>query len=257
MAFVGGTLYALLAGGGCSHGNPGSPNGIASVNASTGQWTLIADLSSFVRTNPTLYESAGDLEPDGDFYSMIALGDGLVVVEANHGQIISLSPGAGINQVLDVSAAEGHIVPTAIAEFHGSFYVGNLNRFPINPQGSRIMTISKGGYDYDFAPGFNNIGHGYRIVNSKAGFTTVVAVDFGPDGLLYALELSAAPGYPTPGVGKVVRVNRLGAVEDVITGLSLPTGMTFGPDGRLYVANLGAAPPGDGQILRFDVPPSM
>jgi hypothetical protein len=43
-------------------------------------------------------------------------------------------------------------------------------------------------------------------VNSKAGFTTVVAVDFGPDGLLYALELSDAAGFPGLGQGKVVRV---------------------------------------------------
>lgn len=35
-------------------------------------------------------------------------------------------------------------------------------------------------------PGFDDDDHEYHIVNSKAGFTTVVAVDFGPDGLLYA-----------------------------------------------------------------------
>jgi len=85
-------------------------------------------------------------------------------------------------------------------------------------------------------------------------------VDFGPDGLLYALELSAAEGFPTPGAGKVVRVKRTGAIETVITGLAVPTGMTFGPDNRLYVSNLGAvpaggAPPGSGQVLRFDIAP--
>jgi sugar lactone lactonase YvrE len=57
---------------------------------------------------------------------------------------------------------------------------------------------------------------------------------WGPDGLLYLLELSDAEGFPTPGDGKVVRV-RNGVAEDVITGLSVPTGITFGPDGALYV----------------------
>ena len=33
IAFVGDTLYALLAGGGCSHGHPDSPNGVLKVNA--------------------------------------------------------------------------------------------------------------------------------------------------------------------------------------------------------------------------------
>jgi hypothetical protein len=90
-----------------------------------------------------------------------------------------------------------------------------------------------------------------RLSGSRAGFTTVVAVDFGPDGLLYALELSAATGFPTPGDGKVVRLNRAGDIEDVATGLSVPTGMTFGPDGYLYVSNFGAAP--TGQVLRISV----
>jgi hypothetical protein len=86
----------------------------------------------------------------------------------------------------------------------------------------------------------------------------VVAVDFGPkDGLLYVLELSDAAGYPTPGDGKVVRVLRNGQIEEVITGLAVPTGMTFGPGGKLYISNLGAAPGDAGQILRFDITPGL
>jgi hypothetical protein len=95
-----------------------------------------------------------------------------------------------------------------------------------------------------------------NALDSKAGFTTVVAVDFGPvDGLLYVLELSDGAGFPTPGLGKVVRVLHSGAIEDVVTNLSVPAGMIFGPDHRLYVSNWGAAPAGAGQILRFDIAP--
>ena len=122
------------------------------------------------------------------------------------------------------------------------------------------MTVSRDDDDnYDTAPGFET--RGPQIVNSKAGFTTVVAVDFGPDGLLYALELSDGPGFPTAGLGKVVRVTSSGEIEDIITGLAVPAGMTFGPDGRLYVSNFGAIPAGtplglnSGQILRYDIVP--
>jgi hypothetical protein len=52
-------------------------------------------------------------------------------------------------------------------------------------------------------------------------------------------------------------VKTSGEVEEVVTGLAVPTGMTFGPDGGLYISNLGAAPPGAGQILRFDIAPGF
>jgi hypothetical protein len=41
-----------------------------------------------------------------------------------------------------------------------------------------------------------------------------------------------AAGHPTPGDGKVVRVLRNGQIEEVITGLAVPTGLTFGPEGK-------------------------
>jgi hypothetical protein len=258
VAFLGDTLYALVAGGGCSHGNINHPNGIAQVNPSNGQWSLIANLSKFIKANPTKFVSPDDFEPDETFYSLLAsVGHGLLyVVGPNHGEVLSVTTSGEIAQVIDISASQGHIVPTAIAEREQSFFVGNLNLFPINPQWARILTISTGHRgDGNFAPGFAADYQGLHIVDSKAGFTTVVAVDFGPDGLLYVLELSDAPGFPTPGKGKVVRIKRSGEIENVVNNLTVPTGMTFGPDNRLYISNFGAAPPGAGQILRVDVAP--
>lgn len=256
VAFLDGELYALIGGGGCSHGNPKSPSGVARVDLKNGSWHLIADIGAWLKTHPAKYESADDFEPDGTLYSMITHEGKLLTVEPNHGQVISVTREGDIKQVIDISASEGHIVPTSIAARDGALFVGNLNLFPIDPQWARILTISKSDSDdFDNAPPGLQPARGHRIVSSKAGFTTVVAVDFGPDGLLYVLELSDAAGFPTPGFGKVVRVKRSGEIEDVVTGLSVPTGMTFGRDGRLYVSNLGAAPAGAGQILRFDVAP--
>ena len=258
VAFIGNTFYALVAGGGCSHGNPDSPSGVAVVDRNTGKWNLIADIGDFLKTHPAKYESADDFEPDGTLYSLIAVDGVLYTVEPNHGQVFSVTRSGQIQQVIDISASEGHIVPTAIAAREDFFYVGNLNLFPIDPQWARVLTIAREGhhhFDEDVAPGFGGPRHGARIVSSKAGFTTVVAVDFGPDGLLYALELSDGPGGPGLNLGKVVRVKHSGEIEEVITGLSVPTGMTFGPDGRLYISNFGAAPAGLGTILRFDIAP--
>ena len=255
VVFLDGSLYALLAGGGCSHGNSTLPNGVAKVNTKTGKWTYVTDLSVALLDFPAKYTAAGDYEPDGVWYSMIAKDGLLYTVEPNHGQIFSVSPAGKVRQVIDVSASQGHIVPTSIVSVGDALYVGNLFYFPILQQWSRVITIAKDLFVANPLPGFDGADQNYarwKIVSSKAGFTAVVCLKVGPDGLLYALELSDAPGYPTPGAGKVVRVRRNGVIEEVVTGLTVPTAMTFGPDNALYISNLGAAPVG--QVLRVTMP---
>jgi hypothetical protein len=257
VAFLDGDLYAVLAGGGCSHGNPTFPNSIIRVNLKNGKWTTIANLSHALVEFPAKYTSPDDYEPDGTWYGMISYQNRLYTVEPNHGQVFSVSHGGKVRQVIDISASQGHIVPTSLVAEDGVLYVGNLNLFPIDPQWAKVMTISKDTFIQNPLPGFgepeDTFGK-WQVVSSKAGFTTITSMKIGPDGLLYVLELSDAAGFPTPGMGKVVRVKRSGDLEDVVTGLAVPTGMTFGPDGRLYVSNLGAAPGAAGQILRIDLP---
>jgi len=258
VTFLNGDLYAVLAGGGCSHGNPDFPNSILKVNTKTGGWTSVANMSQALLTFPAKYTSPDDYEPDGTWYGMISYQGSLYTVEPNHGQVFSVTPRGQVQQVIDISASQGHIVPTSLVFTDGVLYVGNLNLFPIDPQWAKVMTIANNVYVPNPLPGFGNLFGGFgqwNVVSSKAGFTTIVSMKIGPDGLLYVLELSdfAAKG-PTPGMGKVVRVKRSGDLQDVVTGLSFPTGMTFGPDQRLYVSNVGV-PGGDGgEILRIDLP---
>jgi hypothetical protein len=262
VAFLNGTLYALIAGGGCSHGNAKAPNGIARVDQGKGSWSLISDLSEFAMTHPGKYDDLGDFEPDGVWFSMISYKGKLLAVEPNRGIIVAVQPNGRAQELIDVSASQGHIVPTGIAEHEGDLYLGNLLYFPILPQWSRVLRLSPLNSGHDEAlPGFASRGE-YAVTDSKAGFTTVVAVTIGPDGLLYVLELSDPedfehPGthFPAPGTGKVIRVQHSGQLQEVITGLTVPGGMTWGPDGRLYISDLSAvpAPGGVGRILQFDV----
>ena len=255
LAFVDGTLYALEGGAGCSHGDS-LPNGLYRVNTKNGSWNLVSDLSHFIQTHMVKYPNPPDFEPDGTFYSMVEFHKRLYAVEPNHGQIVSIGMDGSLENAMDVSASEGHIVPTAITAHDGELYLGNLNQFPIEPNYARILTLGHEECNRDSAPGLDDedARHSLHVLSSKAGFTTVVGATFGPDGLLYVLELSDAAGYPTPGAGKVVRVKHDGDIEDVATGLVVPTAMTFGPDEKLYVSNFGAAPPGAGQIVRIDIP---
>jgi LPXTG-motif cell wall-anchored protein len=242
VAFVGDTLYGLLAGGGCSHGVPDEPNGVLKVNPD-GTSALIADLSAFVHGHPTAHPNPGDFEPDETSYSMIASGGKLYVVEPNHGALDEVTPGASIRRVLDISASQGHVVPASIAVGpDGNFYVGNLTTLPYKDGSANIYKITSDG----------------QIGVAVHGLTTVLGVAFDGQGQMYVLETSThnidQPPFQAPGTGKVVRVTSAGGLEDVATGLSFPTAMTFGPDGKLYVSNYGFGfPPGAGQVVRVDV----
>ena len=255
LAFVDGKLYALLGGAGCSHGNV-FPNALISVDLQTGAPKIVANLSNFIKAHPVKFSSPDDFEPDGTFYSMIPFNHRLYAVEPNHGQILSIGLDGSVVSVMDVSATQGHIVPTSLAEQGGELYMGNLNLFPIDPQWARVLTLSYAECNRIAAPGLDDEGalHQLHVLGSKAGFTTIVSLAFGPDGLLYVLELSDFAGNPTPGKGKVVRVRADGSIQTVATGLSVPTAMTFGPNGDLFVSNWGAGGPGQGQIVRIDIP---
>jgi hypothetical protein len=242
VAFVGRQLYALEAGAGCSHGLLGTDNSILRVNPD-GSTTQVADLSQFLKSHPVAHPNPGDFEPDGTWYSMVAVRGDLYAVEPNHGEIDRIDPSTGgISRLIDISASQGHIVPTALA-YKGNFFFGNLGTFPVTPGSESLFKVTPSG----------------QIQQRLTGLTTVLGLVFGPRNRLYALESMTAPGFPGPGelgTGQVVRINPSGSQTVIATGLSFPTAITLGPDGALYVSNLGfgGPAPGVGQILRITIP---
>jgi sugar lactone lactonase YvrE len=170
---------------------------------------------------------------------MVAVGQTLYAVEPNHGEIDRVRTDGTITRVADISASQGHIVPTSVAYHSGVFYVGNLNTFPIVPGSSKVLRVTPNG----------------SVQTYRTGFTMVTGVTFDNLGRMYVLENTTTAGNPTPGKGDIVRVQD-GRREVIASGLALPTAMTFGPDGALYVSNLGFGPPatppdGPGQVLRI------
>jgi hypothetical protein len=240
VAFIGNTLYAILAGAGCSHGIADVPNGVIRVN-SNGTWTLIADLSAFLAAHPVAQPEEDDFEPDGTWYDMIAVGGALYAVEPNHGEVDRIGTDGSISRLVDVSASFGHIVPTVIAH-HGTFYFSNLTEFPLVPGEASVYHLTPSG----------------TISNSFGHLTGVLGLTFDQRGRMYALQMTVCPDEnpcePTPFTGSVVRVARDGSTETIASGLMLPTGMAFGPDGALYVAVFGfGAPAGAGAIERIEI----
>jgi hypothetical protein len=236
VSFIGNTLYALLAGAGCSHGVPSIPNGVIKINPDR-SWKLIADLSAFQMSHPVKAPEEDDFEPDGTWYSMVTVGDDLYAVEPNHGELDKISKAGDIHRVIDISASQGHIVPTAVVFHNGYFYVGNLDVFPITGKSS-IYKISMAG--------------DIHIVDT--GFSTILGVTFDKAGAMYVLENTTGNPFPTPGTGDIIRLDPRGGRRAIVTGLSLPTAMTFGPDEKLYVSNWGFGKgPGGGEILQIDI----
>ncbi len=238
VAFIEGKLYAISSGGGCSHGLEGTSAAVLRVNPD-GTTTEIANLSQFQQTHPTVSPHNGPgFEPDGSWYSMIAVHEALFAIEANHDELDMITTEGHIRRIADISATEGHIVSTACV-YDGNFYVGNLGLFPIVDGSEKILKITPSG----------------QVKTVATGFTTILGLALDHRHRLYVLEdTTGGHPFPTPGTGRVLRVNHSGTVEEIASGLSLPTAMTFGPDRNLYVSNWGFGPPNLGEILKITVP---
>jgi len=160
-----------------------------------------------------------------------AVPDGL-----HHSELDRVTPAGRISRVIDISASQGHVVPTALVHHRGT-YIANL-----------------GVFDPSDGTGDEHVGRltPHRTLRVRAtGVEKVLGLAF-RDGKLYALEMSTTAGGPTPGTGAIVQVGPSGPVKTIVSGLTFPTGMTVGSDEAFYVSNQGLGfGPGAGQILRI------
>jgi len=252
VAFLNGTLYALISGAGCSHGLAGTFNSIDSIS-SGGTATPIVNLSKFQKTHPVAHPDPSDFEPDGTWFSFVAVDNALYAVEPNHGEVDVVGPDGSISRLVDVSATQGHIVPTALAfassEFpgkdlkKGQFVLGNLNTFDPGSQGhAKVFRLTMHGQLHRIA--------------SRLTAVTGVAVHRGQ---IYALECFTgfyAPAPPVAHTGKVVRLARDGSWRTIVDGLSFPTAMTFDDGNTLYISNrgFGQRTNRSGEIVKVQIP---
>jgi hypothetical protein len=240
LAILGGQLYASIDGGGEAHGNASQPSGVYRIQEN-GEAELVADLSAWVRANPVAHIPP-DFDPDAAGYSLVAdeATGTLWVSNPNSGEILNVGLDGSVTRVADLSA--GHLVPTMLAAApQGGVYVGFLTAVPFSDGAAKVSHVAADG----------------TVTDVWTGLTTVTDVAVGPDGALYAVELSTGnleePPFMVPGSGRIVRQTGPESAEDVATGLMFPITLNVGPDGELYVAlpAMGAAG-GSGVIARID-----
>jgi hypothetical protein len=143
-------------------------------------------------------------------------------------------------------------VPTSVAVGpDGYYYVGELKGFPAPTGESRIWRIAPGASwaqcpDADCELVFDG------------GFTSIIDLAFGPDKLLYVLELdenswfaaNLGPGAMAGGTINACDVENPGCVE-VATAMPLPTAITFGKNGALWSTLFGPVPGGMATVVEI------
>ena len=211
-----GQVYLLDEGGGASHGNPLTPDGIYLIPGD-GSAKVVADLGAWVSANPVTNPPASP-DADGDLTAMVGTGDGFVVLESDLGQVLQVATDGTVTRLADLSDADARPAGLAVAP-DGSILVG---------QGDRVVAIAADG----------------SISESWTGLSDVDELAVGPDGTVYAAQRD----------GTVVRQTATDEARTVATGFTRPGGLAVGPDSDLYIsspATGGAA--GHGSVVRIDL----
>ncbi len=260
MAFAGERLFALQAGGGCSHGHPSEPNALLRIEGD-GTAVAIADLSNYLRGNTDSKDPAdGDFEPDGTWYSLVRAFGGFYAVEPNRGVLIRIDMNGAITPVADLiqqvaairADSDGDQTYPTLIRHKRFLYVATLGKIPNDFEAS-VYRISPDGTGADLV---------------ASGLHGVLGLAFDRQGHLYALETTTAgvnPPLSDPSAGRLVRVEPDGSLTEIVTGLAFPTSLITGRNGEFYISNCGYHcddPPGSGvsagagQVLRVRMPKS-
>ena len=254
VAYLNGELYALLSGGDTDRG--GTPNGLYRLDG-VGGAELVADISAFIRDHPVA-EKPRDFDTDGQPYAMLAMGDAFWVTEGNSNQVLRVGPDGTVTRVADLS--QGHPIPTGIAPApDGGAYVAYFTSAPYAEGSAKVVKVAPDGAVTDVWTGLTLVtalamgpdgtlfalematGHGEdpgaialgtgRVVRMTGpdtmepivtGLALPVAMDFGPDGVLYI----AGPTFGADeGQGTILRID-LSAGEPVAVPTELSTGLS-------------------------------
>ncbi len=248
--------------------DPANDTGQGLYRVSKGRIRLVADLFAFEQLNDPHPADSPESNPfdvqslDGEtaLVADAAANDLLRVNNEGLVEVLAVFPNAlvstdNIKSLLGCPAGPPDIcflpamipaqpVPTSIAIGpDGWYYVGELKGFPAPTGASRIWRVAPWASWADCGTSAD-----CELV-FDGGFTSIIDLAFGPEGLLYVVELDEASWFagevlnsPTTGTINACDIDTLTCIE-VETSLVLPTAITFGKDGTLWSTEFAVVPP--------------
>ena len=245
---------------------PLADSGQALLRVSNGSTRVIANLFAF----EAAYDPDGGSAPESNPFDVQSLGgQGALVADAaandllqvdNRGQIevLAVFPKELVSTA-DLKALLGcpspaeplcflppmlpaQAVPTSVTVGgDGAYYVGELKGFPAPLGESRIWRV---------APEASWASCGTTPdceVVFDGGFTSIIDMAFGPDGLLYVLEFDEASWFAVElglGVGATINACDLDSLicEEVVSGLPIATAIAFDKRGGLWATQNALIP---------------
>ena len=206
VAFIGSTMYYLLALGGAEFGFPSNPVGVYKVNAD-GTSTLVADLGAFALANPSPTIEI----PTGNPFGLAVRGADLLVTDGNANRVLKVTTAGAISVV----STFGNVVPTGIvSKATGPIYVTQFSAAPHDPGSSSLVSI-------DAATGVTTtIDTGTQLIGVDFAGDVVYVVSMGDQ----AGETDQAPAKPF--TGTLYRLTD-GNLVPIATNFMLPTALTI------------------------------
>ena len=230
-------------------------NSVVSIDPASGEVTLLADIGAYERAeNPDPFNIDSNLygidsADDGTIYVNDAGGNATYMIPAGGGepQVVVVHPGLELPEGMEAPPGGnpgrgGEMaldpVPTDIlTAADGSVLVSYLSGGPFPPGAAKVVSVAADG----------------TIADVSTGLTMSVGLAAGPDGHLYATQLSTNFLGEMPEPGNVVRLHGDGPAEVVVDGLVLPNGIAFDADGNLLVVvNSVSMGEPNGQLLRCE-----
>ena len=236
-----------------------SDEGQALLRVSRGQVSVIANLWEFelmynpqpddVRSNPFDVNSLGGeaaLVADAAGNDLLKINkrgqvEAVAIFPTRLASLVSLKaalgcPGSGIAPVCflgDFIPAQAVSTSIAVGP-DGYYYVGELRGFPGPLNQSRIWRVAPWASWADC-----EVSEDCEVV-FDGGFTSIIDLVFGPDGLLYVVEFdengwfaAEVLGIPAGGTINACDLANLHC-DEVATGISFPTAVTFDKSGQLW-----------------------